>query len=333
MIRFAAVALFAMACPSPMFAQSEAGSRPAIGDTVTTPTGLRYLFAKQGSGPKPETGSVMSIHGIGRFTDGREFWNTRTENAPYQYRLGVDRVIRGFEEGMREVREGDRIIIFMKPELAYGARGNRDIPPNTALVFDYEILSVKPFAPGGASRDSTSSTSPQPGAGRVPIRIETQYGNIEAYLDSGRAPITVTNFLHYVDGHLYDSASFFRTVTLENQPNDSVKIQVIQGGKARSKQGFPEIPLERTNVTGLTHVNGTLSMARSGPDTGTDQFSIMIGDQPALDFGGKRNKDGQGFAAFGQVTSGWDVIKKIQAQPANGQYVTMPVTILKIVRR
>ncbi len=169
--------------------------------------------------------------------------------------------------------------------------------------------------------------------GTVPIRIETEFGTIDAYLDSARAPITVTNFLRYVDAKLYDSATFFRTVTLENQPNDSVKIQVIQGGKARGKPGFPPIPLERTSVTGLKHLNGTLSMARSGPDTGTDQFSIMIGDQPELDFAGKRNRDGQGFAAFGQVTSGWDVIRKIQAQPANGQYMTTRVTILRIVRR
>jgi peptidyl-prolyl cis-trans isomerase A (cyclophilin A) len=74
-------------------------------------------------------------------------------------------------------------------------------------------------------------------------------------------------------------------------------------------------------------------MARSGPDTGTDQFSIMIGDQPELDFGGKRNRDGQGFAAFGQVTAGWDVITRIQSQPANGQNMTTPVVVLRIVRR
>ena len=85
----------------------------------------------------------MVIHGIGRFTDGKEFWNTRTENEPYEYTLGVDRVIRGFEEGMRVVREGDRIVITTKPELAYGERGNRDIPPNATLKFEVELLDVK----------------------------------------------------------------------------------------------------------------------------------------------------------------------------------------------
>ena len=136
-----------------------------------------------------------------------------------------------------------------------------------------------------------SGVSTHPVAGMVPIRIETEFGNIDAYLDSARAPVTVTNFLRYIDAKLYDSASFFRSVTMGNQPNDSVKIQV-----------------------------------------GTDQFSIMIGDQPELDFGGKRNRDGQGFAAFGQVTSGWDVLNRIHAHTANGQTMTSPVVVLRIVR-
>ena len=95
----------------------------------------------------------MVIHGIGRFPDGKEFWNTRTDEAPYEYTPGVDRVIRGFEEGMREVRDGDRIVITMKPELAYGERGNRDIPPNATLVFDYEILAVEPLSIARLLRD------------------------------------------------------------------------------------------------------------------------------------------------------------------------------------
>jgi peptidyl-prolyl cis-trans isomerase A (cyclophilin A) len=192
-------------------------------------------------------------------------------------------------------------------------------------------LSIALLAPHAVPAQSGASA--KPAAGTVAIRIETEFGNIEAYLDSARAPITVTNFLRYVDAKLYDSASFFRTVTMANQPNDSVKIQVVQARKSRTKTGFPPIPLERTSVTGLTHRNGTISVARSGPDTGTDQFSIMIGDQPELDFGGKRNRDGQGFAAFGQVTSGWDVLQRIHAQPASGQTMTSPVVILRIVRR
>jgi peptidyl-prolyl cis-trans isomerase A (cyclophilin A) len=180
-----------------------------------------------------------------------------------------------------------------------------------------------------------SPVAAQQTAKPIPIRIETQLGNIDAELDSARAPVTVTNFLRYIDGQFFDQGSFFRAVTLANQPNDSVKIEVIQGGigPAKRSQAFPAIPLERTSVTHLHHGDGTLSMARSGPDTGTNQFFVTIGDQPALDFGGHRNPDGEGFAAFGRVTSGMDVVRKIQTQPANGQTLGSPVTIVRIVRR
>jgi peptidyl-prolyl cis-trans isomerase A (cyclophilin A) len=175
----------------------------------------------------------------------------------------------------------------------------------------------------------------QQSARPIPILIATSLGDIEAELDSARAPVTVSNFLRYVDGHLFDSGSFFRTVTPTNQPNDSVRIEVIQGGMPREKRasGFPAIPLERTSLTGLHHGDGTLSMARGGPDTATDQFFVTIGEQPALDFGGRRNPDGQGFAAFGRVTKGMDIVRRIQAQPANGQALITPVAILRIARR
>jgi FKBP-type peptidyl-prolyl cis-trans isomerase len=137
----------------------QAGSQRAIGETITTPSGLSYVFTKLGQGPRPQTGDVMVIHGIGRFTDGKEFWNTRTDDAPYEYTPGVDRVIRGFEEGMREVREGDRIVITMKPELAYGEKGNRDIPPNATLIFDYEILAVKSLSIARLLREGMAAGS------------------------------------------------------------------------------------------------------------------------------------------------------------------------------
>jgi peptidyl-prolyl cis-trans isomerase A (cyclophilin A) len=171
-------------------------------------------------------------------------------------------------------------------------------------------------------------------AGRIPIVIETSAGRIEAELDSARAPVSVANFLRYVDGGLYDAGSFFRVVTPANQPNDSVRIEVIQGGIGQAKRGerFAPIPLERTSVTGMRHVDGTLSMARGGPDTATDNFFIVIGAQPSLDFGGHRNPDGQGFAAFGRVTKGMDVVRAIQSGPVQGQALIAPVTISRIVR-
>jgi len=135
----------ACTCAS-VLAQQGDPARPATGVSVTTDSGLSYKFTKLGSGPRPQTGDLMVIHGIGSFTDGKEFWNTRTDDAPYEYTFGVDSVIKGFKEGMAFVREGDRIVITMKPELAYGDRARTDIPANSTLVFDYEILGVKPLS-------------------------------------------------------------------------------------------------------------------------------------------------------------------------------------------
>jgi len=171
-------------------------------------------------------------------------------------------------------------------------------------------------------------------SGMVAIRIVTQLGTVDAELDSARAPATVTNFLRYVDGHLFDGGSFFRVVTMGNQPKDSIRIEVIQGGmRPRTDSAFAPIPMERTSVSGLHHKDGTLSMARGAPNSARDNFFITIGEQPALDFGGRRNPDGQGFAAFGQVTAGMDVVRKIQAQPTAGQALAHPVTIVSVTRR
>jgi len=154
------------------------------------------------------------------------------------------------------------------------------------------------------------------------VVIETEMGAIEAEIEVNRAPLTAANFLKYVDEKLYDVGSFHRSVKLDNQPDNLVKIEVIQAGRRRDTKGFAPIPLERTSVTGLTHESGALSMARNGPDTATSDFSIMIGDQHELDFGGKRNPDGQGFAVFGRVVAGMDVVKKIQAAPVTAQRLT-----------
>ena len=165
--------------------------------------------------------------------------------------------------------------------------------------------------------------------------IETGAGEIEAEIDTVRAPITAANFLKYVDAGLFDGGRFFRTVRPDNQVDKPVKIAVIQatGSRERRADFLPAIPLERTNVTGLSHKDGTLSMARSTPDTARDSFSICVGDQPALDFGGARQPDGQGFAAFGRVVRGMDVVRTIQMGPANGETLTPPIAILRVRRR
>jgi peptidyl-prolyl cis-trans isomerase A (cyclophilin A) len=171
--------------------------------------------------------------------------------------------------------------------------------------------------------------------GLIPIIIETDAGKITAVLDSAHAPNTVANFLKYVDAKHYDGGRFHRTVRMDNQPTNAVKIEVIQGGVAPEKApaGWAPIELERTSVTGLHHGDGALSMARGGPNTATSDFFVTINDQPELDFAGKRNADGQGFAVFGKVTSGMDVVRKIQAGQANAQSLTPPVTIIRISRK
>ena len=168
------------------------------------------------------------------------------------------------------------------------------------------------------------------------VVMVTTLGEIEMEIDSVKAPATAKNFLRYVDEGFYNKGRFHRTVTMNNQPNNAVKIEVIQAGvdTARRRQGYPAIALERTNVTGLSHTDGVISMARGGPDSATSDFFICIGDQRSLDFGGARNADGQGFAAFGKVTRGMDVVRKIQASPVSGtgQSLMPPVAITSAKR-
>jgi peptidyl-prolyl cis-trans isomerase A (cyclophilin A) len=163
------------------------------------------------------------------------------------------------------------------------------------------------------------------------VLLNTEFGNIELELDATHAPITVSNFLRYVRAGLYDDGVFHRTVTLANQPTNGVKIEVIQASAspAKTNQLYAPIPLERTRDTRIKHLNGTVSMARVGRDTAQDHFFICIGPQPELDFEGKRNPDGQGFAAFGKVTRGMDVVRKIHAAPADGQNLKPQIRIHK----
>ena len=171
-----------------------------------------------------------------------------------------------------------------------------------------------------------------PGAGPpVRVRLETALGPVEIEVYPARAPVTAANFLRYVERGHYDGGRFHRTVRAGNQPDNKLLIDVVQaGGDPQSRRPELEaIPLERTSVTGLRHVDGAVSMARDGPDTATSDFFICIGDQPELDFGGHRNPDGQGFAAFGRVVAGMDVVRRIHDAPADGQSLTPPVTIRK----
>ena len=164
----------------------------------------------------------------------------------------------------------------------------------------------------------------------VRILLTTEAGEIEIEVDTARAPTTAANFLKYVDAGLLDGGVFHRTVRPDNQQDKPVKIDVIQARADRERQAEfpPAIALERTNVTKILHKDGTISMARAEPDTGRSEFFICVGDQPSLDFGGARNPDGQGFAAFGRVVRGMDVVKKIQMSAAKGETLTPPIRIV-----
>jgi peptidyl-prolyl cis-trans isomerase A (cyclophilin A) len=180
---------------------------------------------------------------------------------------------------------------------------------------------------------------PAPAKGEVLVRIETAFGNIDLAVDVVRAPVTANNFLKYVDGGFYDGGRVHRATRADNyKPNlpNRPLLEIIQAdiNPARSGERFPPIPLERTTVTGLTHVVGTVSMPRADdkPDSARSGFVIHLNDQPSLNLGGMRFDDGQGTAAFGRVVAGLDVVRTIQQQPVQGQSLAPPVEIKKAYR-
>lgn len=164
----------------------------------------------------------------------------------------------------------------------------------------------------------------------IHCEIETTLGSIFVELYPDKAPKTVANFLEYVSNNLYTNSSFFRVCTPQNEADRAIKIEVIQGGDVPEEKLLPPIAIETTLQTGILHKNGTLSMARDTPNSAQSSFFICINDQPELDYKGKRNPDGQGFAAFGKVTKGMDVVLKIQALENKDQYLENPVTIRSI---
>jgi peptidyl-prolyl cis-trans isomerase A (cyclophilin A) len=170
------------------------------------------------------------------------------------------------------------------------------------------------------------------GASNPRVLFRTELGDITVEIYEERAPITAPNFLRYVNEGRFEDATFYRTVTMGNQPGNEIKIEVIQGGLGDDEGGLglPAIRHETTAQTGLRHLDGTISMARAEPGTASSEFFICIGDQPELDFGGKRNPDGQGFAVFGRVTAGMDVVRLIQEQPAEGQWLQPQISITEV---
>lgn len=199
-----------------------------------------------------------------------------------------------------------------------------------------------------ACSGNTDRESALPDNGAVALFMETSLGAIELEVYPENAPVTAGNFLAYVDGGHYDGGAFYRTVRPDND-NNPLTISVIQGGigiigqEATNREPpFPPIAHEPTNTTGLSHDDGAISMARFTPGTAQSEFFISIGDNSVLDHGGQRYDDGLGFAVFGRVTAGMDVVGKIHSSEAaaptddpyiEGQILTAPVRIVSIRRK
>ena len=164
--------------------------------------------------------------------------------------------------------------------------------------------------------------------------MKTELGDIIIEIDNVNAPVTAANFLKYVDDKIFNSAFFYRVVRMNNQPNNEIKIEVIQGGLGYDESPLSLAPIEHetTDKTGILHEDGVISMARMEPGTASSEIFICVGDQPELDFGGNRNPDGQGFAAFGKVIEGMNVVREIQSKPDKEQMLVTPVNVIEVER-
>lgn len=172
------------------------------------------------------------------------------------------------------------------------------------------------------------------------VVFETSLGTIEIEVYPEKAPLSSADFLYYVDEGLYNDQAFYRSVTAKTDPRE-MGMSLIQGGRADLlpiTQG-----IDHETDTGISNVSGSVAIARDAPGTGSAAFFfINIGDNTFLDYGGERNADGQGYAAFGTVVDGMDIVRQIQAQPTGNtggdplteaQFLTQPIPILKAYRK
>ena len=168
----------------------------------------------------------------------------------------------------------------------------------------------------------------------VRVVLQTAYGLIEMDVFVTQAPLSAAAFLNVIEPGNYGGGAFTRVVRPDND-RGTPPIAVVQG---KAGVSAPAVPHESTRQTGLRHLDGTVSLPRDGVGTATGaEFFVCVGDQPALDYGGLRNRDGQGFAAFGRVAMGMEVVRRIWALDASGtstdpftrgQMLKPPVTIM-----
>lgn len=190
-------------------------------------------------------------------------------------------------------------------------------------------------APAPASTEAAPAEPPKPAPATVSVLMHTERGDIQVAIEIERAPTTAKNFLRYVDNKRFDNINFYRVVKV----TPDGKYGMVQGGQRESSRLFPKIAHEAPAKTGISHVDGVISMGRNAPGTAAADFFFVIGDLTALD--GKPDGSDPGYAAFGHVTSGMDVVKAIlelpTSQEANnpsmkGQMLAQPVKILTVRR-
>jgi len=201
------------------------------------------------------------------------------------------------------------------------------------------LFTVAAFLCGCSPAQQETVTVTTVDVGNPHVTLETEMGSIVIEVMIDKAPLSGGDFLTYVEQGHYEGEGFYRVVRANENDNGSPKIDVIPGGLIDDSTGLDPVAHETTEMTGIKHTDGTLSLARDEPGTGSAAyFVIVIGDQPALDYGATRNPDKQGFAAFGRVVSGMDVVRKIHSVPADrfveeegytgGQMLKKPVRII-----
>jgi len=197
---------------------------------------------------------------------------------------------------------------------------------------------------GGAAQTATPAAPPeapaapaaaQPQPALVRVLITTSEGTITVALEKDRAPATTANFLRYADAKRFDGVTFYRAMKLGENAG------LIQGGQRDPRRFFPPLVHEPTTKTGLSNTDGTIAMARAEPGSARADFFIAIGDLSSLDAKPDQPGDNLGFAAFGHVVEGMDVVRRIQGLPTSategegamkGQMLAPPVKILTVRR-